>query len=439
MTAQNTETDNPVAETNSSPEADLWALLCGVSRKLPAMGKPKTVVRTTSAAAALALLVAGCGTEAPQESAASSQTPAPTSTVDVSALDVGNYPTRPQPPLGTAGSEQAGRIVEGRRMADFVIGPWDVDPTLIEPYANTLVLKGPEALELVGPKAVAEAAGRHPFLTGFVSSRQSADKTILINGVVRYTDDAAAAAAATDMADSALAEPTSGATRTRVPVPGHDGTLTSAYPFTDPTVGREQFTVRSFTARGPYVLMQVAQSYNGLPAAVGMIGRALDAQAPLIDQFTPTPPADLAALPLDPSGLLARTLLVPAADATVIQNWAWGPRGALHFQTDPAQTAGLFSETGTDLVGTGKTAVYRTADGASAQKLADGLVNQVAAMQGSPTDPVDGLPDSTCVQAPAFGFYCVATGEQYAIEAQSTQKRDAHQLLAAQYALLVSD
>lgn len=389
------------------------------------------------AAVVAALVIAGCGTTSEQEPASSTADAAPSGTVDISALDVGNYPTEAQPPLGAANSERAGRQVEGRRMADFVVGPWDIDASLTESYSRpAVVLQSPNALVATGPQAVADAAGRHAFVTGFASSRQSADTTVLQNVVVEFADEAAAAAAATEMADAALAEPTSGASRTRVPVPGHAEALTSVYPFTDPAVGREQYTVRSLSSRGRFVLMQVAQSYNGLDAALDMITRTLDAQNPLIDQFAPTPVADLAALPLDPSGLLAKTILVPAADANVMQNWAYGPRGALHFQSEPVATTDLFAETGTDLIATGETTVYRTTDGPAATTLAEALVDQVAAQQGTAADPVAGLPDSRCVESTEFGFYCAATVDRYTIESQSTQIRDAHQRLAAQYALL---
>jgi hypothetical protein len=45
-----------------------------------------------------------------------------TPTVDPSALDPGSYPTTARPPLGQAGTDEVGRLVEGRRMAGFVVG-----------------------------------------------------------------------------------------------------------------------------------------------------------------------------------------------------------------------------------------------------------------------------------------------------------------------------
>src|SRR5690348_15200691 len=85
-------------------------------------GRP--VVRIVLAALMIALL-AGCGGTT-DGTAIKGTTPA----ADPSALDPGSYPTTPRPPLGEAGTDEVGRFIEGRRMASFVVGPWQVDPTL---------------------------------------------------------------------------------------------------------------------------------------------------------------------------------------------------------------------------------------------------------------------------------------------------------------------
>jgi hypothetical protein len=400
-------------------------------------GRIVRVIRGGVAVLAAAALVAGCGTKTDQPG--TSSTASKPGAVDVSALDVGNYPTKPQPALGAAGTPARSAITDAQRLADFVLGPWDVDPTLIGSYASTaLVLKGADALRLIVPKDVAAAAGHQPFVNGFYSARQGTDKTILINAVLRYPDAGTAQAAATDMVQTALNEAASGATRSKVPVPGHPDTLTSSYPFTDPVVGKEQSTVLALTPHGTYVLLQLAQSYQGLDAAVGLVAKTLDAQAPLIDQFTPTAVADFAGLPLDPTGLLARTLLVPAKEASVVQNWVYAARGALHFQTDPVAAAKLFSDTGTDAVANGKTSVYKTSAPAAAGTLGAAFVKQVTATGAKPADPVKGLPASSCLQTADGGSYCTATAERYLIEVQGAQVRDVHQMLAAQSALLVA-
>src|SRR6476619_7845458 len=51
-------------------------------------------------------------------------------TVDISKLDAGPYPTEPSQPLGVTGDPLRGTLVEAQRMANNVVGPWEVDSTL---------------------------------------------------------------------------------------------------------------------------------------------------------------------------------------------------------------------------------------------------------------------------------------------------------------------
>lgn len=52
--------------------------------------------------------VAGCAGSTDQHSAATSDA-APIASIDISQLDAGNYPTKPQAPLGVAGTLSSGR------------------------------------------------------------------------------------------------------------------------------------------------------------------------------------------------------------------------------------------------------------------------------------------------------------------------------------------
>lgn len=391
-------------------------------------------------AVAAALAAAGCGSDAVQGSATTGTSTSSTAPgeVDVASLDVGNYPTKPGPPLGAAGTEHKGMLLQGRELANFVVGPWEVDPRLLKTYTrySGVVLKSADALNLIQPKEVAAAAGRHPFVNGFYSARTDGE-TILVNAVVRYADPAAATAAARDMVQAALDEPASGATRSPVTIPSHPDALASSYPFTDVLTHREKATVNAFTAHGAYVLVQTAQSYDGLETARDLVGKTLDAQKPLVDRFTPAAPADFATLPLDPTGLLARTILLPTKEANVVQNSTYDVRGALHFQSDPVDSSRLLADAGVDVVASGKTTVYRATNPAGAASVVDGFAKQVAGTTGKPADPVPGLPGSKCVSADE-SFYCVGSVDRYVIDAAGGQLPDAQQQIAAQYAILSS-
>lgn len=398
--------------------------------------------RSAAAVAATAMVIAGCGSSAAPGGGTTSAPPPTSGTasgaVDLGALQVGNYPVKPNAPLGSTGTESKGRQLQARQMANFVVGPWEIDPTLLQTYTrfSALVLKNADALTLIGPQGVADAAGRHSFVNGFYSARTNGS-TILINAVVRFADEAAATAAAQDMVQSALAEPASGATRSSVTIPGHPDSRGSSYPFTDVLTHREQATVQAYTPHGVYVLVQRAQTYDGLDAARTLASRTLDAQIPMIDQFTPAALADFANLPLDPTGLLARTLLQPPKEADVVHNATYDRHGELHFLSDPVATVGVLTKTGTDLVAEGLTTVYQAADAAGAVALTEAFDKQVTGTDGSPADPVKGLPTSKCVKT-SVEHFCVASYDRYAFTAQGVQLVDVHQKIAAQYAMLAA-
>src|ERR1700676_130286 len=165
--------------------------------------------------------------------------------------------------------------------------------------------------------------------------------------------------------------------------------------------------------QGTYGFMQLAQAVGGLGPAVGLVAKTIDKQGPTIDQFRATNPSEFADISLDPTGLLARTLPVPEKEATTIQNTTYEQRGALHFQNDPARSATLFSETGTDLVAMAKTNVYQTKDSESAARIVNGFFAELQPTS-QPAKPVNNLPDSRCLQLKDNSFYCLGAADRYA-------------------------
>ena len=107
-------------------------------------------------------------------------------TVDTNLLGSGNFPTAPAPPLGAAGSAPAGALIDARRMADNVVGPWEVDPSLVTPSpVRAIVLRDAGAVGLVEPAGVAAAAHAHNFINGFASDRQGQAPLRLMNAALR--------------------------------------------------------------------------------------------------------------------------------------------------------------------------------------------------------------------------------------------------------------
>lgn len=392
--------------------------------------------------AASALVLAACGSNTgaaggtdPAPSTAA-PTSAPPAVVSPSLLDVGSYPTVPFPPLGAAGTPAAGAIADAKQMADFVVGPWEIDESVISPYLDSFyVIDSVTALLQLGPETVASAAGRHGFINGFATERQAADKIALVNAVLRFPDPAAAAAASTDMGDAAAKFPIAGVTPTVVAIPGHPDSVASTYPFTPHGSDRVRATIRSFTPHGPYVLMQFVQTVDGVDHAAELVAKTVDAQAPSIDQFKAADPSALALVPLDPTGLLAKTL--PTTKGASAKNAVYDVRGAAHFQTDPIASTKLFKDTGVSEVAMAKTNVYQAKDEAGARAVTDSFGMEVTAEGTKPADPVPALPNSHCMGFPK-GFYCVAPAGRYAIEARGEQLRDVQQQVAAQYVILTA-
>jgi hypothetical protein len=395
---------------------------------------------------ATALLVAACGGQGASDSAGSqtaqpqtSTQPPPPPPVSPDKLNPGRYSTKPLAPMGKAGSPQRGALIEAQRMADYTTGPWEVDPSLINSYLDTYyVFTSPAQLAGLGPESIAAAAGKRGMINGFGSARENPDSAALFNAVLHFPDDASATAAATEMNAAAAAQPVSGVQPKPIAIPGHSNTAASTYAYTPSDSDKPRAYVRSYTAHGPFVLTQFAQSAGGEDAAAAMVAKAIDLQVPLIDGFTP---AKLDALPdveVDPTGLLAKTLPLPAEGASVAKGAVYAPRGASHFQSNPVASTTLFKDTGVKHVAMAGANVYESKDNATARFITNAFNDEVTSMEGSTAAaPVPEIPDSHCMAFPK-AFYCVAPAANFAIEMRGANFDEVQQQVAAQYIILTT-
>jgi len=86
----------------------------------------------------------------------------------VSLLNPGNYPTAPKPGPALKQEAETGRIYDGERMGDYVVGPWEVDPRLLDVDAtSTGLLLSAKVLSTASD----EIAKKHQFIYGFGSAR----------------------------------------------------------------------------------------------------------------------------------------------------------------------------------------------------------------------------------------------------------------------------
>lgn len=414
------------------------------------MRPPKPLMLTVL----LVALVVGCsrtttaGTPHPT-SAPASNTAA--TAANPAALDPGKYPTTALPPLSNAGSEQAGRLVEGRRLAAYVVGPWQADPTLAAPVSDNpaAVIEDFGQFDRITWAPIAGGAHGLPFLIGFMSERQTAGpdpQSTLRNAVLQFADPNSAANAAQNMASVARNMPrdpraTPIVTEPEQPltIPGHPDTSATVLTFQEGAQTVHELS--AFTAHGPYVLLQVARCAPAPDCQTRLAARTLDLQLALIDTFKPAT-GQFSNVPLDPTGLLARTLPLPADQATTTSGATYPLAGALHLEANPVQTGPLLTAAAVDDVSVNLTTVYQATDPVAAQTLTQAYSDTTAKTLGAqPAPPVPGLPQSRCIKVGGPGglvprYWCLTDAGRYTIRAIARQLDNAHQQIAAQYRIL---
>lgn len=359
--------------------------------------------------------------------------------VILAMLDVGNFPTTPRAPLGTAGDELRGGWAEGRRLATAVVGPWEVNPDLIGfAQLESGVVKDIDAVDALLGAPLGQALNGHHLLAGFSSARHT-DKgpyKDLINVVLELASPADATAAVTDMAAKgvSLTTPfdTNPAPTQPLSIPRYPATTALSYNWTAhyPEPGGPRFTVTALSAHGQYVLAQAATSADNADTAAQMIATALDLQQPLVDKFKPTPPDQMAQLPLDPDGLMAHTV-APRSENESISDGVYDAHGALHLAPDdPVHLGALFKSAAVQQVAwVVETRVYQTPDSGSAARL-------VADMTGPhQVGRISGMPNAKCFNE-TLAYWCVARADRYAYQMQNEQEHALHQMMAAQYRML---
>lgn len=399
-------------------------------------------------AAIMLIAAAGCSVSTPGTAVKAPGGPPPTA-VDVNLLGSGNFPTQPAPPLGIAGSPSQGAAIDARRMANNVVGPWEVDPSLATPSpVRALVLTDAGAIGIIEPSGVAPAAQSHNFINGFASDRQGPGQQRLMNAVLRFADPASAAAAAADMAKAATTQQPTPARA--VSIPGHPDASATTYSYNADGGEPTPITVVSYTAHGTYVLCQTAQAAQ-IDTAAALIAATLDTQGPLIDQFAPTDPTKFAELPRDPTGLLAHTMPAPTwpegKDAIPANPKVglYDAHAAPHLLDDPPSVGTALAGAGVVLVSYDQTIVYQTHDAAAAAQLTIDLADaRTAQATGKQIEGVDFMPPSRCVQTerpedPSQSQYnCYAPLDTYAIEVHAADATAARQEIAAQYKMLLA-
>ena len=426
----------------------------------------KTWKTTVLALTAVGVLAAGCaeddggsggggGETAAGSPTAQSADPA-SQEVDLAALDTGTWPTEPAPRFGSATKDDITKI-DGQRMAEFVVAPYEIDPVLTSPQSGPRVVESPRRMvDYLSGDAV-KILMDESYLYGFMSpakepqpNLRQADRS-LINGAWRFPDPETAKRAATLLHEKALSgtggEPATAVDPATMPGTGPHmaGALVSrgkgSSMYGDPVA------TQSFTPHGDYVLYQCAEAPRGQEAwTAETVSKAVAAQGPWIDRFpqTPTKSQTGGAKPtfpvIDQDKLLIYAVPTPPGDDPGGDDKAvYGPRGMAHRSSGPAMVEKALTDTGSEHNAVARTTVHRTGDDAGAQTLLDTLTRADAGDGWTPSPAPKGLPTARCLaKDDEDGHHetCYVVQGRYVGHAEGTDKREVDQLTSAQYVIL---
>lgn len=413
------------------------------------------------AVATCACVVAGCSTTTTGTSrfGGSLSDPEP----DVSQLRTGNYQIKPSTPFFSAGPNPLTQsIVESTRMAEYVVGPWEIDASVTRPGAigtGTMTSEfGVDNILGVSKDNVMQGIARaHNLVAGFGSYRSSGSRDSdleIENAVLMFPDDAQAAAAAGDFTAQF-------GHIVAAPFPTYPVQI-SVGVGTVPAVGTDYGTgasgVAAYTAQGRFVLYQFvsarATKSTKAPLRVELLmSDLLGRQQSLIKSFVPTEPAKLADLPKDPSDdqLLSKTITTPDRQQGVLIG-TWRPRAWLHFESDPVSMTTQFERAGVQWVTQRWGRVYQAPNADSAAQLLDAtsaliMKNPDVQLAG----PVPGFPGARCFEhlhdfarsdatvtwrILGWHYSCLARTDRFVFQVFADDETAVDQQISAQYRVL---
>ncbi|MFC9996229.1 hypothetical protein [Nocardia sp. NPDC127526] len=366
--------------------------------------------------------------------------------IDVRTFDIGSYQVSKHRYEGTAGTD--GALAEGIRMAEAVVLTSRIDAALAIGY-NAKVLLTPLEVEEFGMVAGASTSvlERHRMLVGYgVSGGDEPDTeegisptaTVVSSALLRFPSAAAAAAAAVEL-ESTDFNVAADQNRTL-----HLAEYPAAYIHWRPGIAN----IGVFLAHEEFVLSLLVER----PAAdeadlLAWVRKTLDAQLPVLEKFRPTAESEFDDLPLDPGGLLARTVTrdrsvrVPEVNTFAV----YGINDFVHRAGDQARWASLFGRSGTDAIAyLNDDTLLRARDPDAAQTLAAGLTalfrdNYIR------IDGPSGVPDVICMSvedaANPENYWvnkCFVVYRRYVAMLNGDDRGDLLQRAAAQYALLAN-
>ncbi|MFD4460719.1 hypothetical protein [Nocardia sp. NPDC058480] len=389
------------------------------------------------------LLATGCG------GSEAIPVAAPEVQVDLSRLDVGNYPSKPVP-LGMAKTDDEAALVEARRIAEVMPLPIDIDPALNftnrfnQSRTFTDVSQYPLSRDLLMSRE-----DFNTFAPGFISGYYTEGRTnfntnlswSLNNYTLLFTD-----AEAAKKAVGAL-----GAKHQEILGVNYEGTRLARFPESHAVWTPRADAIYVWHSVDKFLVLTIIRDTlsdqigsDDLPGMQARAEKVIAAIQPRLSKFTPTPRDKWGTLDRDVDGMLAIT--VPATNDSVTNSatipTAYQKYGALQVSLNITEDQKLFDETGVDVAAFNGGELYRTKNADSAQLFEKRRGERGRMFIVAPSPP--GLPSAKChenrekFRGTNPRYYCTISFGRYAAEISANQLTDAHQRISAQYSLLAN-
>ncbi|MFD6397837.1 hypothetical protein [Nocardia sp. NPDC060249] len=391
------------------------------------------------------LLATGCGGEA----GSTGPVVAPESQVDLSKLEMGNYPSKPIP-LGMAQTDDEAALAEARRIAEVMPLPTEIDPALNftnrfnQSRTFTDVSHYPLSRDLLMSRE-----DFNIFAPGFVSGYYSEGRTNF-NGNLSWTLNNYALLF-TDAEAAKKAVPSLGAKHQEILGANYEGTRLARFPEAHAVWTPRSDAIYVWHSVGQFLVLTVVRDNlsdqigsDDLPGMQARAEKVIAAMTPSLSKFTPTPRDKWTSLDRDVDGMLAMT--VPATNDSVTDGAtipsAYQKHGALQVSLNITEDQRLFDETGVDVAAFNGGELYRTKNAESAQLLEKRRGERGRMFVAAPSPP--GLPSAKChenrekFRGVNPRFYCTISFGRYAAQISANQLTDAHQRISAQYSLLAN-
>ena len=327
------------------------------------------------------------------------------------------FPTTPREIAKYPLSADDASILEGRRMAQWVLLPSDYAPEygIGIGFYGAPFKRGPGMAGLFLNTPVAAVATRYQLLAGYYTERRSTKNPddLVVFAVLSFPDAKTASAAAVQLGAAVK----SGSDPKAAVVPGR-----TVHGWTSSFPDQHVRFINTFLATGSLVVFVREDTPTSSPHDLAADSAAIyTKQLALLQGFTPVAADQLDRQPRDPQGLLARTLPHIPGQGTVA-NGVYTPTGFLHQTINPAHDKALFAAAGVDLIAQDGSAVYRTRGSDEAESVVDSFYQEKKDTDARWTDltPPEGADYARCVQITLSArYYCVAAYGRYAVEMEA--------------------